>query len=171
MNVSVVGTFWIIASDPHVRDYLLSRYNHQYGLYLEKHVSWGTRNGEIRTQDLWILTQPLYHLSYRASVEFLEFTCNCYHRSIVNFVRKNVEHCRQNFTSIFSFFAVWRYGRSSDFLNFGEISSFRNIEKTRCQLFHFLFVIKNLRNKSNWEMNNLPSYRLHNNLFLNWKPG
>ena len=70
-------------------------------------------------------------------LEFLEFTCNCYHRSIVNFVRKNVEHCRPNFTSIFSFFAVWRYGRSSDFLNFGEISSFRNIEKTRCQLFHF----------------------------------
>ena len=39
-------------------------------LQLRKHVSWGTRNGEIWTQDLWILTQPLYHLSYRASVSY-----------------------------------------------------------------------------------------------------
>ena len=32
-------------------------------------ISWGTRNGEIRTWDLQILTWPLFHLSYRASVE------------------------------------------------------------------------------------------------------
>ena len=47
--------------------------------------------------------------------------------TIVNLVRKNVEHGRPNLISIFSFFVGWRYGGSSYFLDFREISSFRNI--------------------------------------------